>query len=476
MANVLFLQRDSYEVFGIMYLSGSISLKGHKASVLIEVEEGRQFFRKIEEIKPDVIAFSIMSGLHEWASRTASEVKRRFGYHIIAGGPHCTFFPEFIEMDGIDAICRGDGEDALPEYLSAVEERRNIAKLRGWWIKNDSGVIKNDVYPLRENLDTIAYPDRDIYRKRYPFFNSNTCCEILVARGCPYNCSFCHNQLLRRIYKGKGSYIRRHSIKRVIDEIKDYRVRYGGNLRWVSFIDDLFIMDRQWLREFLVTYKTEIALPFGCGLRANLVDSELAGMLAEAGCKMASFGVESGDDELRNMVLNKNISDEQIITAGRLLSEYGIRFSTFNMFNLPGETMERAKKTISLNIKIRRGNYPWSGLLQPYRGTQVFDVAEKLGMIAHGETGANLFNTSSLRQKDTERLEYLNSYFYWMIRFPWMASVLMWIIRHPIRLFSRISLLLVSFHRYISLIYPFEGYMVVLRAVKSGLRRIRAYV
>ncbi len=100
MATVLFLQRDSYEVFGVMYLSASISQKGHRAEVLIEVEEGRNFFARISEIKPDIVAFSIMSGLHDWAAKTAAEVKQRFNYHIIAGGPHCTFSRNLLEWKG----------------------------------------------------------------------------------------------------------------------------------------------------------------------------------------------------------------------------------------------------------------------------------------------------------------------------------------------------------------------------------------
>lgn len=476
MSTVLFLQRDSYEVFGVMYLSAFISQKGHNAEVLIQVEEGRRFFNRIADIKPDVVAFSVMSGLHDWAAKTAKEVKRRFGYHIIAGGPHCTFFPDFIEEEGVDSICRGDGEDALCEYLSAISNGNDLSKLTGWWIKTSSGIIKNDVYPLRVDLDTIPYPDRDIYRRRYHFLNSGTCCEVLVARGCPYNCFFCYNQLLKILYAGKGNYIRHHSVQRVINEIKDYRQKYGKNLLWVSFIDDLFVMDRQWLKAFLLRYKAEITLPFGCGLRANIIDEELVSMLKDAGCRAVSFGVESGDSELRNMILNKNITDEQIISAGKLLNKYGIRFSTFNMFNIPGETLEKAKKTISLNLKIRRGNYPWSGLLQPYRGTQVFDIGEKLGMIAHEETGANLFHMASLRQRDTKKLENLNTYFYWMVRFPFLNAILMRFIKYPIKLFSKISLLLSSFHRYVSLIYPFEGNKVILKAVRSGFKRIKAYV
>jgi len=476
MVKVLFLQRDSYECFGVMYLSAYISQSGHEAEVLIEAEEGKQFFSKISKINPDIIAFSLMSGLHDWAIERAKEIKRRFNIHIIAGGPHCAFFPEFVENEGVDAVCRGEGEDALLEYLSIFDKKGDLTNIPGWWVKTSKAIIKNEVYPLRSDLDTLPFPDRDIYRRRYPFLVSNTCCEVLVARGCPYSCSFCYNQKLKSIYAGKGQYVRRSSVNRVIEEIKNFRQRYGKGLKWVAFVDDLFIMDRQWLRDFLSIYKKEIQLPFGCGLRANLIDEELVSMLKEASCRATSFGVESGDSELRNRVLNKNVTDEQVIAAGELLDRYGIRFSAFNMFNIPGEDLARAQKTVDLNLRIRSHNYPWSGLLQPYRGTQIFDLADELGMIPEGETGADLFHHASLIQKDTEKLKQLNAYFYWMIRLPWLRPILMWLIEHPCGIISKLSLLLTSFHRYVALMYPFEGNAAFIMAIKNGIKRLKAYI
>ncbi len=476
MAKIVFLQRDGYETFGVMYLSASLAARGHQAEVVIEGEERGAFFRTIEELRPDVIGFSLMSGLQDWVAATAVKVKSRFAKPVIAGGSHCTFFPEFVNEPGIDAICRGEAEDALPDFLDALEAGGDGSDVPGFWVKTPDGIKENDLYPLRADLDSLPFPDRTIYRRRYASLAELSGCDILAARGCPYNCAFCYNSLMRKMYAGKGRYVRRHSPERLLEELDRAKAERGAALRWVSFVDDLFIQDRKWLEDFLGRYRKRIGLPFSCGLRANLMDEELADLLADSGCRMASFGLESGDEQLRNAVLNKKVTDEQIIRTAALLRERNIRFSTFNMFNLPGETLEKAEATLEMNLRIRGGNYPWSGLLQPYRGTRIFDHADEMGLLPQGETGAKLFHSATLRQPDTELLERFNAYFYWMVRYPILRKPLMALVRKGPSLAGRASLLLTSFHRYVSLMRPMEGNRALYLAVKNGWKRIRAYI
>ena len=481
MATVLFLQRDGYESFGPMYLSAALAGRGHRADVLVEMEEGRGFMEAVRAAKPDIVAFSLMSGLQDWTARTARAVKRMLGVPVIAGGPHCTFFPEFIEEEGIDAICRGEAEDGLPEFVDALASGRDGSDVPGFWVKTASGVVKNELYPLRPDLDSLPRPDRGLYAGRYPQLAQGSGAQILVARGCPYSCSFCYNRLLRGLYKGKGSYIRRHGHQRILDEIRDIAAARCTPLRYVSFVDDLFVQDREWLEGFLARYAREVGLPFMCGVRANLMDEPMAALLARSGCRMVSFGVESGDAAMRNETLNKKISEEQIVRTAEMLHAHGIRFSTFNMFNLPGETLGKAVATLRLNQRIRRGNHPWSGLLQPYRGTGVYDTALRMGLIPQGETGANLFTSATVRQPDTAALERFNAYFYWMVRYPWLEPLLMPLVRRELPvvgpLLAKASSLAVSLHRYVCLFAPFEGWRgAFATAVRDGLRRIKSYL
>ena len=106
---------------------------------------------------------------------------------------------------------------------------------------------------------------------------------------------------------------------------------------YVAFQDDTFILNRRWLREFLPRYGKEIGLPFICNVRCDLTDEEEARLLAEAGCIRVVTGIENGDDELRQTILAKNISSEQIIRACDLYNQHGIRVMGQNMLVFPAK-------------------------------------------------------------------------------------------------------------------------------------------
>ena len=82
----------------------------------------------------------------------------------------------------------------------------------------------------------------------------------MVGRGCPFNCAYCCNRMLRDLYRGKGNYVRRHSVDRVLGEINKAKANY--EIRSIDFIDDDFISDKGWLHSFLDRYRKEIQLPF----------------------------------------------------------------------------------------------------------------------------------------------------------------------------------------------------------------------
>lgn len=476
MAKVLFLQRDGYESFGVMYLAAALAERGHTADVLVEFYEGSHFYKRIQAEKPDVVAFSVMTGLHGWAAETAARVKAVCDCTVIAGGPHATFFPEFVEEPGLDAICRGEAEDALPDFVDALVRGGDGADVPGFWVKTPAGLARNELYPLRPVLDDIPLPDRALYRRRYPGRETGRGVEILAARGCPFSCSFCYNHVLRRLYAGKGRYVRRHGHDRLLEEIRREQRDRPGGLRYVAFVDDLFIQDRDWLEGFLARYRVEVGLPFTCAVRANLVDDGLVDELAASGCRVVSFGVESGDERLRNEVLGKKISEEQILRTGELLSRHGIRFSTFNMFNLPGETLALARKTLDLNLRLGPSNHPWSGLLQPYRGTRVYDHIVEQGLASGEAMQAGLFHQAVLHQPDTEALTAFNACFYWMVRLPRLRRLFFWLARRGGVVADRLFGLTASLHRYVRLMEPLEGGNPWLSALRLGWRRLRAYV
>jgi anaerobic magnesium-protoporphyrin IX monomethyl ester cyclase len=125
-------------------------------------------------------------------------------------------------------------------------------------------------------------------------------------------------------------------------------------------------------------YKAEVGLPFWCQVRANLVTDGKIALFRESGCVLVSFGVEAGNQHLRNVILNRNMSDEEILGAAATLRRHGIAFMTNNMIGLPTGSLETGLETLELNARIRPA-YANVFLYQPYPKTALGELAYQEG-------------------------------------------------------------------------------------------------
>ena len=146
------------------------------------------------------------------------------------------------------------------------------------------------------------------------------------------------------------------------------------------FYDDTFIIKKDYCAEFLNAYKDRIDLPFACLIRADLITESLVKLLKDAGCYFTYFGIESGDENLRNKILNKGLSDEAILDCAALLHKYKIPFSTFNMVGLPGETLTEAWKTVHLNARVKP-DWAWFSIYQALPETKLAQYALDTGCL-----------------------------------------------------------------------------------------------
>ena len=163
MATIVFIQNSRFDLHGLMYISGLLKHHGHKPQLFIEAEE-RNLFHLLEEVSPDFVGFSIISGERLWALEWATKVKKGLKATTIFGGIDPTICPEIIEHHAVDIVCRGEGELPLLELLDTFDQTGEISTdIENLWCKNNGTVIKNPVRPLIEDLDTLPMVDRAIY-------------------------------------------------------------------------------------------------------------------------------------------------------------------------------------------------------------------------------------------------------------------------------------------------------------------------
>lgn len=468
MIRVAFLQNIWTDSFGSMWISSVLKKNGHVSEIFIC--EHKEISKSLRQFSPHIVGFSVTTGSHIWALQMARLIKKEMNCLIILGGPHPTFFPEVIENPAVDIVCRGEGEYALLELANQLDQGKDIYNIKNLWVKSDGRLYKNELRPLILDLDELPFPDRTYYSKYKPLAKREMG-FFISGRGCPYQCTFCFNYSLRSMYLGKGRYVRRRSPENVIDELKEVKKQWG--IKRVTFHDDTFIFDKEWLEKFLSIYEKEVKLPFVCNLRANLTEEEIIMKLKTSGCQTAAFGIESGDDFMRNKILAKKISQEDIEKTARLLKKYKIKFKTYNMLGLPKETLEDAYKTVELNRKIKT-DFPWCSLFTPYPMTELGEKVKREGLLREDfnvDKISNLYILKSvMKQKDINKLTNLQKFFHIAVKYPFLDPLIKNLIKLPVNnVFIWIGLII---HGYIQIFKLYK--MKFSEAVTFAILTIKA--
>jgi radical SAM superfamily enzyme YgiQ (UPF0313 family) len=389
----------------ILYIGSAVKAAGH-AVALFEISSYRRRplrgdpYRIIKEsyqelcarFKPDVVGFSVMSVNYRIALELAQLTKRRSPtVRTVFGGIHPTIAPEETISEGaIDAICRGEGEASFTEFLAALDRGGDYTRTPGFWTKRDGAIFRNPMRPLIEDLDKIPFPDRDLIspsRLQAELYGVN----LLTSRGCPFPCSYCQNEYLMDLYRGYGRFIRYRSIENVFAEIDQVLQKYHPSR--LSFSDESFTLNKKRLEEFCERYAKRYSIPFLCQTRPDLIDENTIRTLKDGGCDFINMAIEAGNPRIRNSVLQRNITDEQIVQAFELARRHGIRTGSFNMIGLPGEDLSTVWDTIRIN-KLLQPDRIMCTVYMPFLGTKLGADCLKDGWLEHPIDDAEIYYTN----------------------------------------------------------------------------------
>jgi len=432
MGRLLFIQDNAVnENIGVMSIAGLLKAHGHAVDLILVDEHPKNYLDLIDQYNPDLMGFSFMTGNRNWAYALARELKQKFNKPIIFGGVHPTLFPEDIDFSYVDYVCIGEGEYPVLELMNGIEHGDDCSAIQNLWAKKNGALVKNPVRNLIQDFDTLPLPYREIYYT-YPFIKNLPIKRFISGIGCPYQCTFCHNPLQKKIYKGKGKFVRKKSVDRIIKEIRYVKDRFV--LKRVHFSDDTFVLHKEWLREFLHEYRKEITLPFSCNIRIDRVNEEIIRDMRDSGCFGISFGIESGSERIRNSILRKNLKEEDIINNSRIIKKYGIKLIITNMIGLPEETLEDAFKTVKLNQKIG-ADYIRTAILVPYPKTEIVDYAIERGLLPGDYSIHNfkqVLRKSSINSPYAKEFENLCALFSLTVKFPALTYLTKILIKLPL--------------------------------------------
>lgn len=428
--DILFYQSCAFQYFGVVALNSHIKEAGFTTDLVIDELETDPI-GKLKKINPAVIGFSVMSADHRWLVNLAWTIKKEMpDVFMIAGGIHgMLYWENILKETPIDLVCHSDGEDVLLKVLERLKTGTNDwADIPGLAYRNTEGDIVSNERAELTRLSDEAIDDYSIYFDKYPqLVGRYGATHFFSSRGCPYRCSFCYNATIHKIFQGKGTFLRQKKALTFVREIKTVAEKYG--IKKVQFYDDLFIYNKEWLCEFLDEYKKQINLPFICAARANLMTPDIARSLADAGCLTVSFGVETGNPKLREKVLNKPITDEQIIKCGRAISEYGMRVHTTNMYCIPEETVNDSFLTVELNQR-SRATITANHFFMPFPETPIAEYCKQKGYVPQDyslkDTGTSMLRSSVMSVHEKTVMANIHDASYFFIKWPRLYKLLRW--------------------------------------------------
>lgn len=405
-----------------MSLAGALRRAGHQVC-LVQGPDAERVVSHPQTAQADVLAMSATTGLHRVYVRWAQRLRAIYpDKAIVLGGPHPTFFPQMIEQAPFDGVCIGEGEESFPEFLDLW--RAGFPSVPdGFWIRRDNGRGPAERGRMRSpvrDLNALPPPAFDLYYDAHRRYRALPIRIFLATRGCPYGCSYCFNRTLNQRNRAFGPLMRTHDPEQLIDEILRVRERWGMRLVW--FLDANFVADRRWLEAFAPIYRRRVGLPFFCKLRPERATDRTVHTLVEAGCTAVGIGIESGSEKLRYEVLERRVSDADILAGCMRLKAHGIRVLSFNMLGIPSETLDEALKTVAINVACGV-DYAAATILQPYPGTEIARWAIERGFFDGDfeRLSYSYFAESPLRYpcpRDRERITNLQRLFSFAVEFP----------------------------------------------------------
>lgn len=411
---------------GIELLSALAKQEG--CETFLHLLSNGKLIEKVKAIQPDVIAYSAKTGEHKYYLEANQLIKQYFpNIFSIMGGPHCIFFPEVVNEGGLDAICVGEGDFAWPEFLRAMKNGQNIENIDNIYTKKAYLEGKQPIIrPKNENLDSLPFLDRDLIYQKSELLKNFPMRSYMTGRGCPNLCTYCFNHIYNQIYRGKGKICNRFSVDRVCAELRELKEKYPTQM--IKFYDDVFVFSEDdWFNEFVEKYPREVGLPFTFLTRADYLTEPILLKLKKAGMVSISMSIEAGNDEIRNKLLKRNMSREQMVNAFLLCHKHKVPTFCNTILAIPGTKIEHDIESLDVNLasKITFGEFP---IFFPYPKTELgeyavqrgyFDgVFDKLHMSYQSESPLNCFSKKEkLMQNNISLLGTV------VLVFPWLRNV-----------------------------------------------------
>ncbi|MFX0093635.1 MAG: B12-binding domain-containing radical SAM protein [Candidatus Hodarchaeota archaeon] len=372
--------------FGIAHLFSFLKSQDYQPELLIltRATKNQLIDQYITKIQPNLICFTAVTTEYYFISKIASYIKTKYpSIYLLIGGVHASLNPEKVIRDAFDVVCIGEGEYPLLELVEQLKHGKKPHKIQNLWIKKENMIEKNPTREFVQNLDSLPFPDREIWRKWIHYLDSDKQ-TILLGRGCPFQCTNCCNHALRKLALGK--YVRIRSIGNILKELKEILLKFPKT-KEIYFEVETIGVDLKFainLCTKLEQFNAQRRKPLSFGVNLRIVPNKdfrgLFRALKRANFSFINIGLESGSERIRKNILRRYYSNEDFLSLVQLAKKHGLMVKVYNMIGLPGETLADFNQTITCN-QLCLPDALHLNIFFPYPGTDLFKISKEMGRL-----------------------------------------------------------------------------------------------
>ena len=273
---------------------------------------------------------------------------------IVFGGPEVSFETGRFDLEFIDHIVRGEGEDAMVRICDAISAGTQIDRI----IDGGKPAVMRD--------EGILYRDGD--------FSGGTMLYYESSRGCPYACAYC----LSSAYEG----VRAKNAEQTLSDLRDFE-KLSTDIKIIKFVDRTFNFNVKranaiWRAllsdEFTKNYHFEVC--------ANLLDGESFEIFSQMprGKIQLEIGLQSTNDGVLGEISRHLDAKRIIYAAARVKAMGNIHVHLDLIAGLPFEDLASFRK--SFDDAYFACDMLQLGFLKLLYGTKLRERADEYGYVA----------------------------------------------------------------------------------------------
>ncbi len=263
-------------------------------------------------------------------------------------------------------------------YQPAIREDGSVdlAGIAGLCWRRGDEIVLNRMRPFIRNLDDLPIPlhqDLPLMSYRMPLIKGPFT-FIVTSRGCPAGCTYCIKHVSYQFS------VRLRSPEKIMEELWVLKKLGINNIHMYA---DLFTVSRdQVVNLCKLMIAEKINIHWTCNSRVDYVDEEELQLMAKAGCRLISWGIESGNEQVLRHA-HKGAYPDKAERALRWARQAGIMNWGYFIIGLPTETEDTIRQTIDFAKKLPL-DIALFHVAAPYPGTPFFFEVVREGWFRPG--------------------------------------------------------------------------------------------